>query len=93
MCTGLGTTLHGAPKPMSDCLGKTGKTLVGTCKPLPRLVRVTSTFVIRKNKETVENCLQTVQYSTIKIQEDLMGVFFCLLLNFILFKRPCNSQH
>ena len=39
-------------------LSGTGRNLVRTCKPLARLVRGTSMFLIRKNKETVENCLQ-----------------------------------
>ena len=39
-------------------LSGTGRNLVRTCNPLTRLVHGTRTFLIRKNKETVENSLE-----------------------------------
>ena len=48
------TLKQGAPKPMSAWLSSTGRNSVRKCKPLTWLVCGTSTFLIQKNKETVQ---------------------------------------
>ena len=54
-------------------LSGTGRNLVQTCIPLTWLFCGTSTFLIRKNKETAENCLQiTVKFILKVIKANLV---------------------
>ena len=65
----------------------TGRKLVLLCKPLTWLVYRTSTFLIRKNKETVENCLQI----TLELKFVLKLVITAnLILNKIRLNIPFN---
>ena len=48
------TLKQGAPKPMSAWLSGTGRNSVQKCKPFAWLVCGKSTFLMSKNKETVE---------------------------------------
>ena len=58
----------------------TGRNLLWTCKPLTWLLRETSTFLIRKNMETVENWLQITVELLLSRRNSFPGSKFELIM-------------